>query len=94
MREEKTRREKDMGTKVTLVHASPKYAALLLLKETGTKYKKKLLEELWAGFLMSGWSSGDVEKNFIILISLFSMRNLKISVFINWVCKMATEEWR
>ena len=41
MQEEKTRREKDMGTKVTLVHA-----ALLLLIETGTKYKKKLLEEL------------------------------------------------
>ena len=60
MQEEKTRREKDMGTKVTLVHA-----ALLLLIETGTKYKKKLLEELWAGYLMSGWSSGNVEKNFI-----------------------------
>lgn len=41
MQEEKTRREKDMGTKVTLVHA-----ALFLLIETGTKYKKKLLEEL------------------------------------------------
>ena len=41
MQEEKTRREKDMGTKVTLVHS-----ALLLLIETGTKYKKKLLEEL------------------------------------------------
>ena len=60
MQEEKTRREKDMGTKVTLVHA-----ALLLLIETGSKYKKKLLEELWAGYLMSGWSSGNVEKNFI-----------------------------
>ena len=60
MQEEKTRREKDMSTKVTLVHA-----ALLLLIETGTKYKKKLLEELWAGYLMSGWSSGNVEKNFI-----------------------------
>ena len=35
-----------MCTKVTLVHASPKYAALLLLIETGTKYKKMLLEEL------------------------------------------------
>ena len=41
MQEEKTRREKDMGTKVTLVHT-----ALLLLIETGTKYKKKPLEEL------------------------------------------------
>ena len=30
-----------MGTKVTLVHT-----ALLLLIETGTKYKKKPLEEL------------------------------------------------
>lgn len=45
MQEEKTRREKDMGTKETLVHDSPKYAALLLLKKTGTKYKKKLLDE-------------------------------------------------
>ena len=64
--EEKTRREKDMGTKVTLVHT-----ALLLLIETGTKYKKKPLKELWAGYLMSGWSSGTWKKLLFFWLAYF-----------------------